>query len=237
MSIAIRQGQRYFKLGYSTEVNSPDESTLVLPAPTMRIAIDLMINNIQLRTTNYDNVVSQIATRFTKFWQMAKYDVAVEISDDSCSSFTIACKDTIFAQAPANAFPTTRTQHLTLSCLARDSSEIEFEQLMQAWDYLLVSWYVQMESRQPCIFSVAGRKFIELNLFWTRKFIEILQIEVGYEWGGLAQLADIVRTKYTVLQSCVEHRHGAGSRDMRERFEGKGVVGPYLLRLIETADD
>ncbi|KAI3402471.2 hypothetical protein KGF56_004712 [Candida oxycetoniae] len=236
MSIAIRKGESYYKLSYSTDSSSGTKD-VVVPAPTVSINVDIFINNRKISYTSYEQMIYNLALRFIPFWQMGLYDASIDISSDSAYTFTLVCKDSLFHTNGA----VITTSHLSiinlkLQCLFKDPVSLE-KDLVSSLNYLLTSWYIHMEQEYPCVVSIVGRKYIELNLFWYRRTKQILQIKEEHENLTLVQLVENLKKNFTMLKLLLDDKAAISILDEKStRFKGYGVVGSYPLQLIEPND-
>ncbi|EDK46641.1 hypothetical protein LELG_04822 [Lodderomyces elongisporus NRRL YB-4239] len=184
MFLAIRKNEQYFKLSSGTNFHScRSNNTVVLPAPTIYLNFKICLNNNQWTVLNYNGILQQVASRFITFWGMICYDTSIDISTDSEYSFTLVCKDQMYHSFAlytpihqSHSVQQLSKIDISLQCLSRQ--EIRMQTILDAFDYLLVSWYLHMEQLYPCVFSIVGRKFIELNLFWSQRFGQILENEM-----------------------------------------------------------
>ena len=104
MSLSIRLLENYYQIQYSYLCTNPQLLNTATPSANFEIHVDILINNNTLTTKTFDSqLITGLASRFVKFWELLEYDVNLNISDDSSHSFNMGLKCKIFElYAPTN---------------------------------------------------------------------------------------------------------------------------------------
>ncbi|KAI5959219.1 hypothetical protein KGF57_002157 [Candida theae] len=194
MSIIVREGNTYYQLELNYDTIP---GVLAIPASTLFLDFKIYINSHLVTVVDNDELVRSLAARFQPFWNHCLYDSSINISDTPAVTFTLVCKDTVFA---SNRLPKIHSIQFRLSVLTLDS-EINLETLLVAFNYLMVSWVLNEELQYPAIFSPTGRQFIKLNLFWYKKmYYEVLETHLDDEEKVISSYIDIVKVHYTTMK-------------------------------------
>ena len=84
MSLSIRLLENYYQIQYSYLCTNPQLLNTATPSANFVIHVDILINNNTLTTKTFDSqLITGLASRFVKFWELLEYDVNLNISDDS----------------------------------------------------------------------------------------------------------------------------------------------------------
>ncbi|CCG24493.1 hypothetical protein CORT_0F02690 [Candida orthopsilosis Co 90-125] len=224
MSITIREGNVYYQLDFSYDVTP---NGLAIPAPTMFLDFKFYLNSHLLTVADDDQLVRSIASKFEPFWNKCQYDTSINISDASPYTFSLVCKDSVFAP---NILYEISTIEIRLSVLSL--VEIDLSDLMIAFNYLMISWFMNEEQNYPAIFSSVGRQFIKLNLIWYKKmYYEVLETQLVNSEKVITDYIYVVKRQYTTLKlMCIAEI----MFDRTRRNKGRNcIVKSYPLHLID----
>ncbi|KAI5956905.1 hypothetical protein KGF54_000524 [Candida jiufengensis] len=235
MSIKIRRGDDYYILGHDlpTILN-----TVIIPAPKLSINFKIFINNHQLTEEDSDNELFQLtSTKFHSFWSRCRYSSTIDVSAESEYSFSVICQDQIFLDS--NSLTKLSSIDISLTCLTY-SLNIPLKDLLGTFNYLLTSWFISVELQYPCVFSIIGRKFIELNLYWYKK----MKLEFLKDFGiinsekVIPRYVDIIKEKFTtssLLKDSSSYSH-VYDQDSSKVSDFSSIVRSYSLNLIDLIE-
>ncbi|CAX41184.1 conserved hypothetical protein [Candida dubliniensis CD36] len=204
MSLSIRLFEDYYKLQYSYLCTKPQLLKTATPSVNFVIHVNILINNNALTTRTFDSqLITGLATRFTKFWSLLEYEVSLNICDDSSHTFDMVLKCKIFElYAPTNCL---LSLDLELSILTQENT-IHLEDMSTNFNYLLASWYLFMETQAPFVFSLIGRQYAKSNIFWYRR---VRRDVLGYDSMDLDRVLMLLEGKisysFTVQQLLLQN--------------------------------
>lgn len=235
MSLSIRLLENYYQIQYSYLCTNPQLLNTATPSANFVIHVDILINNNTLTTKTFDSqLITGLASRFVKFWELLEYDVNLNISDDSSHSFNMGLKCKIFElYAPTNCL---LSLNLKLSILTQENT-IHLEDMCTNFNYLLSSWYLFMETQAPFVFSVIGRQYAKTNIFWYRRVRrDVLKYDSMDLDKVLILLEDKISHNFTVQQLLLQNvklQSVLESTSPVSRKRGSGAIKSYPVVLIE----
>ncbi|ODV78117.1 uncharacterized protein CANTADRAFT_23221 [Suhomyces tanzawaensis NRRL Y-17324] len=205
--LCVQKGDDYACLEYLwLSSGKVEEMSLVIPSHGFQVNLSIHLNGRKISGTCYNSLLEKVGYCFARspVWTSMGYELSLSV--DNCICLNLGCR--IFTPLLDELIPATNdpgtAQVRTLQRFSislhyyTDSQELHLDGLLQAFEYLLRSWAVNMEYKFPLIFSYYGRQFFRLNYNCICKTIDEL-FDPQVDTKNPKANAD----KYTTLIHCL----------------------------------